>query len=1651
MADSERLFNGVKFTIEDSSRKGYFLLGFNDAIEYLPSRSILYPEAIIEYKGNTYEGPSEYIEGFVKGIALYLQGQNKFNGPISITLYEPRVLTFNKQERMKLLEDIHYSITGLFCSYINFRRDNILSPINVCTSYGQKICSNLVRVAATRIFDDRNRAIAELVANSIDAYSKGSDSIGRFGMGFFSIFSFLDGIAEKRYIPGNYIQINSFKLGEKGFTCIIDTDHQGTIRFKLLPLDMETLGRSHGTDIIVVSPTKQISVTNARYIFTSKFRNYSKVLVSYNPGGPSPLDIRWKDTLYGYDGSNGIVDVVHAFYYINTATKNYYLQVSDAGVGISKKNLLESMLIPSSSTKGLKGKRVLKQLVNPSNIVDYRVLTQENNIFSILVSGVSIVELSKRKDEVASSTTEYILSLPDGFSLPVARNDVLLDKESHKQVFLEQLKLLSDLSIKRYRRIDTLFILLREYAKSSNNGLLVNKFMDKYISESKLSFVPKGNDNIDDLVAIGRCVYDRIDINTATKSLLLQYPKDDNIYVGVDILRLKGLSKPSTFGTNLLFIPSNYKSDDFVQMENNYTEIPLYRGSMVREDLNKALEFYKYAVDYTDKEQGSRGYPWFMSAYNQVVTIEDCKELIERAYNGSIITSSIFQIHSFVWIDFGVGVSTRWPNINDKEGNPIRGLKISFSLSDDNTCIIFCFLMSILCVLYQKYRMVYTFDIPESYSLGSDKQNLEHISNIFNIIIRRLISTFTHGVSARYPFLYMQSYYQNTLQNGIESKNWPEAYKFHMYQDEDEVIREMRVYPNVETKNTFTKEQEYQSEYESYSSMKTLENSYRSNMVPYPKNIHAYSKDIHLESTGIPGHNIRFDDILRFNTMTRVFIISTMNTRDRDWTRSVLEFCDKYSYVNAMVYLNILRRASYENQNIESVPNILEYLDQELFTKYSQDIIYRTYENASINPAPGYILSAAIKSSNISKRIYDPMALSINNYCRIFILPIQVKNVVWMIDSVPREEDYHKFTVQQLVHYLCNFEPNLRGSSGSNWMLELRDYPYTSNIQSLDIVVESGTTRKFVVAALTELVQNSLDAIRDYRLLADIENLRHDTNEIKIGLGTNDQQELVLTVQDNIGISDSGIYSILIPFLSSKSDVSTGEMGTGFFTTLLPSGSRHVIIETCNGERYLRLVLQYVNSDVQVSCYTEKSELFGTKIQVAFRENITAVDYVSNYSYVYGFCKDFLSYDILNNYYVNEQIGEKCKLRILYQDQYVILYKIDEESEGKRLSSIVTTNDVPYNYLDNFLTNTSSLSSLVDPLIMVNIRLEIRKKAYTPTQSRDSLKFTNIEGVSESIQVALYTALTESYRDNPVMFNNSITNFIHFGNTLEVDLLQHNPNLINKAIFAIYGTYISDIYRSKDKFLIDDDFVNDYARKKNISPSNKKFLRYLLVGKLISSSNDGDHTVDLSAKPIATTNQEVLNTTTFTNFMDLFSRLFWKYGRANPYTSKIPGFAMHKEHPKVTVKPINSTAIAFYSGSDHKIVFSENVMNIFDIFEQCSKLVSDAIEFYPAQSFSSILVNKQLLRSYFNTYITNAKSCVIIHELCHAWRLSPGEESHTSAEYNIDGKGVKMMDFNLCAQEVYRVLSADGLVTEFVTELIRQPITDPNWKYNASA
>ena len=96
--------------------------------------------------------------------------------------------------------------------------------------------------------------------------------------------------------------------------------------------------------------------------------------------------------------------------------------------------------------------------------------------------------------------------------------------------------------------------------------------------------------------------------------------------------------------------------------------------------------------------------------------------------------------------------------------------------------------------------------------------------------------------------------------------------------------------------------------------------------------------------------------------------------------------------------------------------------------------------------------------------------------------------------------------------------------------------------QIIELAVNSGTTKESTEMAITEAVQNSIDAIRA--------RPSREPGDVKVEYGRLPDKRYFFSITDDVGIPYESIVALTVPYYSQKSSgsmLTTGEMGNGLF------------------------------------------------------------------------------------------------------------------------------------------------------------------------------------------------------------------------------------------------------------------------------------------------------------------------------------------------------------------------------------------------------------------------------------------------------------------------------------------------------------------------
>lgn len=455
---------------------------------------------------------------------------------------------------------------------------------------------------------------------------------------------------------------------------------------------------------------------------------------------------------------------------------------------------------------------------------------------------------------------------------------------------------------------------------------------------------------------------------------------------------------------------------------------------------------------------------------------------------------------------------------------------------------------------------------------------------------------------------------------------------------------------------------------------------------------------------------------------------------------------------------------------------------------------------------------AFMKNKNIKKFIYKPAIDSIIKHIReLGYGKVDVNRTFHGDDSFSYSEMYIKLSSELIEWYsmLVNYKPILpydpnfddnslkaitttskfigylfHNNSTDFWeIINGSDaFKGQNKFQMLEIAINEGTTKEFVSAVITELVQNSVDAIR-------MTNNKNKNIEINF---FDNNESFYIEITDYVGIPPNGLTSLSIPFLSTKghTELATGEMGTGFFNVYRESKS--VVIDTIyNGTRYVIADKPIIRNgrvvDINRLCIkSDTNESNRTKIQI--RTNNLPQDKIAEYL---GYAR-YSTHRVMSlvtlfndiNLKVNNELIKINKNHIFTYDFYDVYISNDSTS-----ISYLLTNGIPYAPLTDIMSNyNDEIRQLASNQIIINIR----HGGYTPVQTRTKINMPPLQWrkFNDILEFSILGRILHNSFDRNSDF---ILNFIYPEYTSEADAQQLKST--NKSF-----EQITDIYNIRKKY-----------------------------------------------------------------------------------------------------------------------------------------------------------------------------------------------------------------------------------------------------------
>uniref|UniRef100_A0A6C0BF03 Histidine kinase/HSP90-like ATPase domain-containing protein n=1 Tax=viral metagenome TaxID=1070528 RepID=A0A6C0BF03_9ZZZZ len=612
----------------------------------------------------------------------------------------------------------------------------------------------------------------------------------------------------------------------------------------------------------------------------------------------------------------------------------------------------------------------------------------------------------------------------------------------------------------------------------------------------------------------------------------------------------------------------------------------------------------------------------------------------------------------------------------------------------------------------------------------------------------------------------------------------------------------------------------------------------------------------------------------------------------------------------------------------------------------------------------------------------------------------------------------YKFSCKSLINYVYN------NSISDNTFQELTDSystfePKNTKLQIVEIAVNEGTNKSFINSVLTEIIQNSVDAIRSNE---------SSSKNIDINISNN-----IISVKDYVGFDN--IINILIPFLSSKNPNDpnvTGEMGTGFFNVYRQPWTKFIVIEIVfNGKKKTIKATPLHNNNI----------VYDIEYKITI-ENTDESNY-TNISIFLNKENNLLSQMITDAFiFVNSYLSfiRSAFIKLngsLVKTNYSICYPENDpriqNDQVKRIGDIMTindpttlsyvlTNDIPFMPLIDFVTslNNPLITNMVKDYGRNSIIINLKKNVYTPTQARSKIQFVPdiLQSVQSFVGFGIYCAILSLYDKNHYHNPDDIISFT--SSTVDYKQLKfsdYNSSIIHtlKYPYLIYSDSKTGTFYKAECI---NKLINDAIdRRINYTDIDQSTIAGRVLYKWFSNKED----IILDKNNIRVKKLDVEF-----KILNKFSNIYWRMFRELIDERVITGSNPKVNAPVVVLSDLDQNVLGSYSSKSHKIFLNFNLYDEETLTRELIKIKS--------QDISSIATIFNVSET-FNKYFSPCKPAnTFIHEIGHAFTAS----SHSSSYH--DTTSIKIKDSNflgfedMCTQ-IYQLCVEKGLINEFLASI----------------
>jgi len=745
-------------------------------------------------------------------------------------------------------------------------------------------------------------------------------------------------------------------------------------------------------------------------------------------------------------------------------------------------------------------------------------------------------------------------------------------------------------------------------------------------------------------------------------------------------------------------------------------------------------------------------------------------------------------------------------------------------------------------------------------------------------------------------------------------------------------------------------------------------------------------------------------DFIQFKCMIYPFI--NINGASKNLTEEFIEGLS-LCYTNEEYFIFLLIMTKFITlPNYQYVKGMASFLVSSIREKSNLTVIIREF--LSVEPS---------SSENFDNYILSPLTLYLKNYVKSKL----IQNI-----SISLETDYqYQFTAKDLIYFIYSYdESSIKISNMSSReifsLVNKIVRPQGNNkLQIVEIAVNNGTIRSFPVGVLTELIQNSVDAIRKIKS----NQGGRVNNKINISISKNN-----ISIRDYIGFNN--FLPLMIPFLSSK-DVNdpsvTGEMGTGFFNIYRYPFCKEIIISSSfNGTLIIISAKPIIENeriiDISYSISEEANDNSFTNISVYLNDYLLTETITESYIYANNFAG--IIPDVLIS--LNSEIIMKNQTNVISNDIGSISFV-----DNKDQISFTLTNGIPFMEFKDFISQFDGIPKILINICISRVILNFNKNIYTPSQTRtkinipDHLKRIIIEFIKDGLFI---TCLNFYIEDNATSGLNKLIS--HSLSTSNINQLK---------LSTIHESDESNI-KNLDNYIIKPELLN-YL---NFTDFNG-IIGVVTFSKIINNTIDKIKKNNLSIDDLSQNNlinqvvykwfknkefrleySNIRQTIVFVknnyNLLQLFINEYWRMLKLAILSGKIIGINLIGIPPTIYEERLLSGILGIYKKIDHSLS-----LNIED-YPQSN--FNESINRIKGSSNISIALN---IDSYLQKFFAVNFPTTLIHEIGHSIQNQSHMDTASHGRTGVRINGSDELEFDDMCLGIFILLSSEGLMINFLS------------------